>query len=301
MAAIVHADKKAIIVCKPHDLVRIRMRAGRGGELKGKKTDYGQQRPRSGEGHIQLLDALILSDDRSVRLYLNRRTSWPASFWGSVAVARRKSSKIEMGLCCRYREFHDMKRLIDTGGDSGRQIRQPLGETALFDYAVGALARRMRTERELRRLMGIRAEPGEEGVRAMDAVVGRLKEMNYLSDARFAADYTRLRKENEKLGRRRVQQDLAAKGISSQLVAASIGAAYEDVDEEALARAYIARKRMKAPAGPDSKKQAARAMGRLLRAGFSSAAVFKVLRAWGVEAEEGDLDDSGSLEDADRE
>jgi len=194
-----------------------------------------------------------------------------------------------------------MKRRGDIAANARKRIREPLGEAALFEYAVAALARRMRTERELRRLMSLRAEAGEEGVRAMDAVIRRLKEMNYLSDARFAADYTRLRKENEKLGRRRVQQDLAAKGVSPQLIATSVGAAYDDVDEEALAREYIARKRMKAPSGPDSKKQAARAMGRLLRAGFSSATVFRVLRTWGVDADEIDLDDSGSLENSDGE
>jgi len=80
-----------------------------------------------------------------------------------------------------------------------RKPREPLGEAGLFEYAVGMLARRMRTERELRRLMQRRAEPGEPGARAMDAVVARLKELNYLSDPRFAADYTRLRKENENL------------------------------------------------------------------------------------------------------
>jgi regulatory protein len=178
-------------------------------------------------------------------------------------------------------------------------MREPLREAGLFEYAVGALARRMRTERELRRLMTSRAEPGEDGIRAMDMVVRRLKEMNYLSDARFAADYTRLRKENEKLGRRRVQQDLVAKGISSQLIAASVGTVYEDVDEEALAREYIARKRMKAPAGPDRKKQAARAMGRLLRAGFSARTVSNVLRQWVVEADDMDIDISDPLENAD--
>jgi regulatory protein len=177
--------------------------------------------------------------------------------------------------------------------------RPALGQAALFDYAVGALARRMRTERELRRLMTSRAEQGEDGVRAMDMVVRRLKEMNYLSDARFAADYTRLRKENEKLGRRRVQQDLATKGISSQLIAASVATAYEDVDEEALAREYIARKRMKEPAGENKRKEAARVMGRLLRAGFSAGTVSKVLRQWGVEADDTDIDISDPLENAD--
>jgi len=170
-----------------------------------------------------------------------------------------------------------------------RKPREPLGEAALFDYAVGALARRMRTERELRRLMTTRAEPGDAGMHAMNAVVGRLKELNYLSDARFAADYTRLRKENEKLGRRRVQQDLAVKGVSRELIGEAVGTAYDEVDEVALAREYIARKRMKQPAGENKQKEAARAMGRLLRAGFSAGAVFKVLRDWGVEADETEL------------
>jgi regulatory protein len=164
--------------------------------------------------------------------------------------------------------------------------REPVGEAGLLEYAVRMLARQMRTERDLRRLMRRRAVEGAEGEQAMDAVVARLKELNYLSDTRFAADYTRLRKEGEKFGRRRVQQDLAAKGVASETVGAAVKAAYEGVDEVALAREYVARKRMKQPAGENAKKESARVMGRLLRAGFSAGTVFKVLKEWGVEVEE---------------
>jgi regulatory protein len=170
------------------------------------------------------------------------------------------------------------------------KVREPLGEKGLLDYAVRMLGRQMRTERDLRRLMKRRAEEGEEGERAMDAVVVRLKELNYLSDTRFAADYTRLRKENEKFGRRRVQQDLSAKGVASETVGAALSSAYEGVDEVALARAYVARKRMKQPEGENAKKESARVMGRLLRAGFSPGTVFKVLKQWGVEVEEFEVD-----------
>jgi regulatory protein len=158
--------------------------------------------------------------------------------------------------------------------------REPVGEAGLFEYAVGALARRMRTERDLRRLMKLRAEEGEAGARAMDAVVVRLKELNYLSDTRFAEDYTRVRKEHEKFGKRRVQQDLMQKGVGKELVASTLETAYEDVDEVALARQYIARKRMKQPSGANAQKETVRAMNRLLRAGFSSRAIYKVLREW---------------------
>ncbi|HSY67039.1 MAG TPA: regulatory protein RecX [Edaphobacter sp.] len=163
--------------------------------------------------------------------------------------------------------------------------REPLGEAGLFEYAVGALARRMRTERDLRRLMKARAEAGEAGVRAMDAVVVRLKELNYLSDTRFAEDYTRVRKEHEKFGQRRVQQDLMQKGVKRELVSSTLETAYEGVDEVTLAREYIARKRMKQPSGENAQKETARAMNRLLRAGFSSKAIYKVLREWELPAE----------------
>lgn len=169
--------------------------------------------------------------------------------------------------------------------------KEPLGEAALFDYAVGALARKMRTVRDLRRLMKTRAEAGEAGERAMDRVVVRLKELKYLSDTRFAADYTRMRKDNEKFGRRRVQQDLMQKGVHKDLIAKTVSAAYEDVDEVALAREYIARKRMKQPDGENREKETARAMGRLLRAGFSAGAVYKVLREWNIEVDETEVEE----------
>jgi regulatory protein len=170
--------------------------------------------------------------------------------------------------------------------------REPLGEEGLFEYAVGSLARRMRTERDLRRLMRMRAEEGEVGMAAMNRVVTRLVELQYLSDERYAANFARLRKENQSFGRRRVGQDLAGKGIAKELVASTIATAYEDVDEVALARAYCEKKRMKPPA---NEKETARLMGRLLRAGFSSTAIWKVLRGWRVEVDEVAVE---ALEDA---
>lgn len=154
-----------------------------------------------------------------------------------------------------------------------------MGEAGLFDYAVATLARRMRTVRDLRRLMKARAFTGEQGERDMDAVVKRLVELKYLSDERFAQDYTRLRKENQGFGRRRVAQDLAVKGVGKELAAETLSAAYDEADEVALARAYCERKRIQQPV---EQKEVARVMNRLMRAGYSSTAIFKLLRGWKV-------------------
>ena len=164
--------------------------------------------------------------------------------------------------------------------------REPVGEAELFDYAVRSLARRMRTVRDLRRLMKARAHEGEAGERDMDRVVERLVELKYLSDERFAQDYTRMRKENQGLGRRRVAQDLAVKGVAKELAAETLESAYGDADEVELVRAYCARKRIQQPAGPDVQKEAVRVMNRLMRAGYTSGAIYKLLRSWKVEVPE---------------
>jgi len=177
---------------------------------------------------------------------------------------------------------------------SSPKKREPLGEAALFEYAVAALARKMRTVRDLRRLMKSRAEEGERGEQAMDRVVARLKELKYLSDTRFAADYTRMRKDNEKFGRRRVQQDLMQKGVHRDLIAKTLETLYEDVDEAALAREYIARKRLHKPEGENAQKETARVTGRLLRAGFSAGTIYKVLREWNIEVDELEVEEQES-------
>ncbi len=163
-----------------------------------------------------------------------------------------------------------------------KKPREPLTEAALFDYATASLGRRAQSVAELKRKLRARVEPDEAGERKIAAVVAKLKEYKFLDDASFAADYTRLRQEGEKLGRRRVQQGLMQKGLHSEIVTSALNNAYENVNEEELARAYIERKRMHAP---KDKKEAARAMRRLIGAGFSPPTVFKVLRTWVPEEE----------------
>ncbi len=158
-----------------------------------------------------------------------------------------------------------------------RAPREPLDEPRLYDYAVGALGRRMRTVAELRRLMVPRVEKGETGTAKIDAVLRRLADQRYLDDRTYAADYTRLRQEGAKLGRRRVQQDLQRKGVDGEVVSATLDRAYEGMDEVELARQFAERKRMRKP---ENEKETARAVRRFLGAGFSLGSAYKLLRRW---------------------
>jgi len=160
--------------------------------------------------------------------------------------------------------------------------KQPLDEAALYEYAIGALGRRMRTVAELKRLMRKRVEEGDAGEAKIEAVIARLKERRYLNDTNFAADYTRLRQENNSFGKRRVQQDLIQKGVHADVIARTLDAAYENVSEDELIRRFLTRKRIQKPAND---KESARVIRMLVRAGFSTGVIFKVLRKWDVDEE----------------
>jgi regulatory protein len=156
-------------------------------------------------------------------------------------------------------------------------------EAVLYEYAVGALSRRMRSVAELTRLLRPRVEAEtEHGRTLIELVIRRLKDQGYLNDARYAATYSSYRKENEKFGRRRVVTELKIKGVHGDVIERAVGSVYDEVDDEKQAREYLRRKRLQKPA---DRKQAARIFRHLTRAGFASKTIFRILKTWEVDDE----------------
>jgi regulatory protein len=156
-------------------------------------------------------------------------------------------------------------------------------EGELYEYAVGALGRRMRSVAELKRLLRQRVDAKTEiGQTLVELVIRRLKDQGYLNDARYAASYSALRRDNEKFGRRRVITELKIKGLHADVLDGAVESAYAEVNEEKQARDYLRRKRVQKP---KDKKQAARIFRQLIRAGFGSKTIFSILRNWDVEEE----------------
>ncbi|HEX6803656.1 MAG TPA: RecX family transcriptional regulator [Terriglobales bacterium] len=154
-------------------------------------------------------------------------------------------------------------------------------EAELYNYAVGALARRMRSVAELKRLLRQRVDMETEiGRTLVELVIRRLKDQGYLNDAKYAAAYSAFRRDNERFGRRRVITDLKSKGVVSEVLEKAVDASFAEVDEEQQAREHLRRKRLQKPA---DKKQAARVFRQLMRAGFTSKTIFKILRKWDVD------------------
>jgi regulatory protein len=161
--------------------------------------------------------------------------------------------------------------------------KKVFAEEELYEYAIGALARRMRSVAELKRLLRNKVEANTElGQTLVELIIVRLKDHGYLNDAKYAAAYSSFRRDNEKFGRRRVITDLKAKGVHGDVIDKAVSAAYEDVSEEKLARDYLRRKRLKKPA---DQKHAARIFRQLTRAGFTSRTVFAILKKWDVDEE----------------
>lgn len=154
-------------------------------------------------------------------------------------------------------------------------------ETDLYEYALGALARRMRTVAELKRLLRKRVDAESEiGKTLVELVVRRLKDRGYLDDAKYAAAYSAFRRDNQKYGQRRVITELKSKGVVGEVLEKAVAGSFREVDEEKQAREYLRRKRLEKP---KDKKQAARVFRQLIRAGFGPKIIFKILRNWDVD------------------
>ncbi|HKW17365.1 MAG TPA: RecX family transcriptional regulator [Terriglobales bacterium] len=156
-------------------------------------------------------------------------------------------------------------------------------ESELYDYAVGALARRMRSIAELKRMLRQRVDSETEiGRTLVDLVIRRLKDQGYLNDSKFAAAYSTFRRDNEKFGRRRIATELKAKGVHSEIIEKAVGSTFSEISEEKQAREYLRRKRLKKP---QNKKEAARIFRQLIRAGFGTKTIFIILKRWDVDDE----------------
>jgi regulatory protein len=165
-----------------------------------------------------------------------------------------------------------------------RPKRRSYSEDELYEYAVGALSRRMRTVAELKRLMRTRIEEAdsEYGRTLVELVIRRLKDQGYLNDSQYAAYYSSLRRDNQKVGRMRVITELKTRGVHGSVIDKAVDTAYEGVSDEKQAREFLRKKRL---VKPKDQKQTARIFRQLMRAGFGTKTIFTILKKWDVDDE----------------
>jgi regulatory protein len=165
-----------------------------------------------------------------------------------------------------------------------RPKRRTYSEEEMYEYAVGALGRRMRTVAELKRLMRARVEDPESeyAETLVELVIRRLKDQGYLNDSNYASYYSSMRRDNQKFGRARVITELKTRGVHGSVIEKAIETAYDGVSDEKQAREYLRKKRMEKP---KDQKHTARIFRQLVRAGFGTKTIFAILKKWDVDDE----------------
>jgi regulatory protein len=149
--------------------------------------------------------------------------------------------------------------------------------------------RRAHSIHEMKQYLKARAENAEDA----SAVLQRLKEQNYLDDARYARDYARSHAQSRRQGKFRIARELRARGVPDKHIEAALQSVFADTDEGAMARARIARK-LRNLRGPLDEKKRASLYRSLLRAGFSADTIRTELRTL-TRSETMEADDTGAF------
>jgi regulatory protein len=136
-----------------------------------------------------------------------------------------------------------------------------------YAKAVDALARRAFSSAELRRWLEQRGHPRA----STDEAIERLTGLGYLDDAAYALAFARSRARTHGMSRRRLQGELARRGVARELVVAAIGEVFDDggVDERALCEA-AARRKLRALAKLPPDVQRRRLLAFLVRRGHAT-------------------------------
>jgi regulatory protein len=149
--------------------------------------------------------------------------------------------------------------------DKRDAIRLEVARLRTYDRALNLLAFRARSSAELARTL---ARKGEEPA-TIDWAVSRLREQGLLDDAAFARAFTRARVVGAKQSRRRVEQELARRGVSRPVGNEAIDAVLEEegVDQRAVVL-EAARKKLRSLAGLDPLVRRRRLYAYLARRGY---------------------------------
>jgi regulatory protein len=108
--------------------------------------------------------------------------------------------------------------------------------------------------------------------------LARLKQENLIDDARYALDFARSRASGRRQGGRRIAMELRKRGVPDRHIDAAIAQVFADLDEAAIVRKVIERRRRLAR-GPFDRLKMASLYRTLLRAGFDPGVIRRELRA----------------------
>jgi regulatory protein len=141
-------------------------------------------------------------------------------------------------------------------------------ETQLYMSAQRALMRRAHSIHEMKQHLERRAENKD----LVPPIIARLRELNYLDDAKYALNYASQQVKIRRQGRFRIARELRARGVPDRYIEDAIAKVFAETDEPALVRARLKRRLalLNKKSAPLDQKQIASLYRNLLTAGFSA-------------------------------
>ena len=150
--------------------------------------------------------------------------------------------------------------------------RKLVTETQLYMSAQRALMRRAHSIHEMKQHLERRAENKD----LVPPIIARLRELNYLDDAKYALNYASQHVKVRRQGRFRIARELRARGVPDRYIDDAIAKVFAETDEPALVRARLKRrlallnKKSGEANTPLDQKKIASLYRNLLTAGFSA-------------------------------
>jgi regulatory protein len=165
------------------------------------------------------------------------------------------------------------------------QIAREAAQVKVYDRALNMLAFRARSSAELGRALVRKGEPKE----VVHAAIGRLRDQGLLDDAAFAQSFTRAKVLGAQQSRRRVQQDLARKGVAREVTDAAIAIVFEEeqIDQRDVVE-MAARKKLRSLTKLEPAVRRRRLYAFLARRGYDSEDIRRAMDAVGEELRGGE-------------
>ena len=165
------------------------------------------------------------------------------------------------------------------------RIVHEAAQLKVYDRALNMLAFRARASAELARSLVRKGELREH----VDHAISRLLQQGLLDDAAFAQSFTRSKVIGAGQSRRRVQQDLARKGVARDVSDAAIDTVFEEegVDQSAVVE-EVARKKLRSLSKLEPQVRRRRLYAFLARRGYDSGDIRSAMDAVGEELRGGE-------------
>ena len=160
------------------------------------------------------------------------------------------------------------------------RIADEAAQLKVYDRALNLLAFRARSSAELARTLVRKGEPKA----LVDRAIERLLEQGLLDDAAFAQSFTRAKVLGAQQSKRRVQQDLARRGVARTVSDAAIATVFEEegVDQRAVVE-QAARKKLRSLTKLEPLVRRRRLYAFLARRGYDAEDIRRAMEAVGEE------------------